>query len=61
MGACVTWSSGVPQIYSLRTLAELYTMVTGIEVTAEELKLKGETIWNLGKLVNTREGIDRTD
>jgi len=61
MGTCVTWSSGVPQIYSLRTLAELYSTVTGIEVTAEELKKKGERIWNLGKLLNTREGIDRND
>ena len=61
MGTCVTWSSGVPQIYSLRILAELYTMVTGIEVTAEELKRKGERIWNMGKLLNTREGTDRND
>jgi aldehyde:ferredoxin oxidoreductase len=61
MGTCVTWSSGIPQIYSLRTLAELYTTVTGIEVTAEELKIKGERIWNLGKLLNTREGIDRNN
>ena len=35
--------------------------MTSIEVTAEELKRKGEIIWNLGKLLNTREGIDRTD
>ena len=61
MGTCVTWSSAVPQIYSLRTLAELYSMVTGIDVTAEELKRKGEKIWNLGKLLNTRESIDRND
>jgi aldehyde:ferredoxin oxidoreductase len=61
MGTCVTWASGVPQIYSLKMLAELYTTVTGIEVTAEELKKKGEGIWNLGKLLNTREGIDRSD
>ncbi len=61
MGTCVTWSSGIPQIYSLRTLAELYTTVTGIKVTAEELKRKGERIWNLGKLLNTREGINRND
>ena len=61
MGTCVTWSSGIPQIYSLETLAELYTTVTGIEVTAEELKRRGERIWNLGKLLNTREGIDRND
>jgi aldehyde:ferredoxin oxidoreductase len=61
MGTCVTWASGIPQIYSLKTLAELYTVVTGIEITAEELKIKGERIWNLGKLLNTREGIDRND
>ncbi|MFC1946470.1 aldehyde ferredoxin oxidoreductase C-terminal domain-containing protein [Chloroflexota bacterium] len=61
MGTCVTWSSGVPQIYSLRTLAGLYSTVTGIKVTAEELKRKGEKIWNLGKLLNTREGINRND
>jgi aldehyde:ferredoxin oxidoreductase len=61
MGTCVTWSSDIPQIYSLRTLAELYTTVTGIEITAEELKRKGERIWNLGKLLNTREGINRND
>jgi aldehyde:ferredoxin oxidoreductase len=61
MGTCVTWASGVPQIYSLKTLAELYATVTGIVVTAEELKRKGERIWNLGKLLNTREGIDRND
>jgi aldehyde:ferredoxin oxidoreductase len=61
MGTCVTWASGIPQIYSLRTLAELYTTVTGFEITAEELKRKGEIIWNLGKLLNTREGINRTD
>jgi aldehyde:ferredoxin oxidoreductase len=61
MGTCVTWSSGIPQIYSLRTLAELYTTVTGIEITPEELKRTGEKIWNLGKLLNTREGIDRND
>ncbi|OGN87641.1 MAG: hypothetical protein A2158_01560 [Chloroflexi bacterium RBG_13_46_14] len=61
MGTCVTWASGIPQIYSLKTLAELYTTVTGVEVTAEDLKKKGERIWNLGKLLNTREGIDRND
>jgi aldehyde:ferredoxin oxidoreductase len=61
MGTCVTWASGVPQIYSLRTLAELYTTVTGIEITAEELKRKGEGIWNVGKLLNTREGLSRED
>jgi aldehyde:ferredoxin oxidoreductase len=61
LGTCVTWSSGTPQIYSLRMLADLYTTVTGIEVTAEELKRKGERIWNIGRLLNTREGLTRED
>jgi aldehyde:ferredoxin oxidoreductase len=61
LGTCVTWSSGTPQIYSLRMLADLYTTVTGIEVTAEELKIKGERIWNTGRLLNAREGLARED
>jgi len=61
LGTCVTWSSGVPQIYSLKMLADLYTTVTGIEVTAEELKRKGEGIWNIGRLLNAREGLTRED
>jgi aldehyde:ferredoxin oxidoreductase len=61
LGTCVTWSSGAPQIYSLKKLAELYTIVTGIEVTAEELKRKGERIWNIGRLLNAREGLTRDD
>ena len=60
MGTCVTWS-GNPPIYSLEKFADLYTTVTGIDITARELKTKGERIWNTGKLLNTREGIDRTD
>ena len=60
MGTCVTWA-GNPPIYSLETFADLYTTVTGIDVTARELKTKGERIWNTGKLLNTREGIDRSD
>jgi aldehyde:ferredoxin oxidoreductase len=61
LGTCVTWSSGIPQIYSLKKLAELYTIVTGIEVTAEELKKRGERIWNVGRLLNAREGLTRGD
>ncbi len=60
MGTCVTWA-GNPPLYSLETFADLYKTVTGIEVTADELKKKGERIWNTGKLLNTREGIDRSD
>lgn len=61
LGTCVTWSSGTPQIYTLKKLAELYTAVTGIEVSAEELKRDGERIWNVGKLLSTREGLTRSN
>ena len=61
LGTCIIWSSDIPQIYSLRKLAELYTTVTGIEVSAEELKRDGERIWNIGKLLNTREGLTRSN
>ncbi len=42
-------------------LADLYTTVTGIETNAEELKTKGERIWNIGRLLNAREGFTRDD
>jgi aldehyde:ferredoxin oxidoreductase len=61
LGTCVSWSTGLPQIYSLGKLAEFYTAATGIKTSAEELKIKGERIWNTGKLLNTREGINRED
>lgn len=61
MGTCVTWSSGVPPVYSLDRLAELYSAVTGIDTTARELKSKGEAIWNIGRLLNAREGLSRRD
>ncbi len=61
LGTCITWSSLTPQIYSLKRIAEFYTTVTGIEITAEELKKSGERIWNVGKLLNTREGLNRNN
>ncbi len=61
LGTCVTWSSGMPQVYSLDRLAELYGAVTGIETTARQLKRKGESIWNVGRLLNAREGLRRED
>jgi aldehyde:ferredoxin oxidoreductase len=42
-------------------LAALYTAVTGIEMSGEELRLAGERINNLGRLINTREGLTRKD
>jgi len=62
LGTCTTWSySSSPQVYSLSMLANLYSTVTGIDTTADELKRIGERIWNMGKMLNVREGFTRAD
>ncbi len=42
-------------------MATLYTLVTGIEMTAEELKKSGERINTVARLINIREGLGRKD
>ncbi|MCL1802991.1 MAG: aldehyde ferredoxin oxidoreductase family protein [Eubacteriaceae bacterium] len=42
-------------------LAEVYTLVTGIPMTAEGLRLAGERMNNLARLINMREGLTRKD
>ncbi len=42
-------------------MAKLYSLVTGAEVTTEELALAGERIITLAKLINLREGLTRED
>lgn len=42
-------------------LANIYVLVTGIAMTAEELRAAGERIWNLEKAYNVREGWTRKD
>ena len=42
-------------------LAKYYTLATGIEMTAEELRRAGERINNIGRLFNIREGFTRKD
>ncbi|MFC1893755.1 aldehyde ferredoxin oxidoreductase N-terminal domain-containing protein [Chloroflexota bacterium] len=38
-------------------LSELYSAATGFKVTPEELKTRGERVWNMEALLNVREGI----
>jgi len=45
----------------LPDMAKLYTLVTGFEMTPEELKKTGERIQNIAKLINIREGLGRKD
>ncbi|MEM2912215.1 MAG: aldehyde ferredoxin oxidoreductase family protein [Candidatus Bathyarchaeia archaeon] len=42
-------------------LARLYTLVTGFETSPEEMRIKGERINNLARVINTREGLSRKD
>ena len=58
---------GVCSVYAtfgwtnVRVLAEAYSALTGIEVTPEEMKRKGERITNLYKILNVREGFTRNE
>ncbi len=45
----------------LEELAKLYGLVTGFDVSAEELGLAGERINTLARLINIREGLGRKD
>ncbi len=44
-----------------KDLAQIYSLVTGIDMTPEELMVAGERINNLGRLANIREGFTRKD
>ena len=45
----------------LADMAKLYSLVTGVEMTPEELSVIGERINTLAKLINVREGLSRKD
>ncbi len=42
-------------------IAKLYRLVTGFDVTAEDMRLSGERINNLARVINVREGFSRKD
>jgi aldehyde:ferredoxin oxidoreductase len=45
----------------LADIAKIYSIVTGFEVTPQEMGLAGERIQTLAKLINLREGFSRKD
>jgi len=47
------------RIWDYESYAKMYTLATGIPMTAEEMRRCGERISNLGKIYNLREGIGR--
>ena len=42
-------------------LSEVYSAATGLEISPRELLRVGERIWTLEKMLNVREGFDRSD
>ena len=50
----------IGRFHSLKSLAEFYSAVTGIEMSPEELMKAGERCWNLLKVLNSRAGFDRS-
>jgi len=46
---------------SLETMANLYTLVTGISMTPDELRIAGQRVYTLEKAFNVREGWTRQD
>ncbi|MEW6440841.1 MAG: aldehyde ferredoxin oxidoreductase N-terminal domain-containing protein [bacterium] len=59
LGTCMI-HSGL-YLNHVHNLAELYSAATGIETSAEELKLRAERVFNLYKMLNVREGFGRTE
>lgn len=49
----------VNRFYHVKTIAALYSALTGIDVSPEQLMQKAERAWTIGKLLNIREGFDR--
>jgi aldehyde:ferredoxin oxidoreductase len=51
----------VNRFYSAASIADLYSAVTGLETSPQQLMQVAERCWNLGKLLNTRVGFGRKD
>jgi len=49
----------IERFFDADTLAQLYTAVTGVEATPDDLYHVGERVWNLFKMLNVRAGFDR--
>jgi aldehyde:ferredoxin oxidoreductase len=45
----------------VKTIADLYSAVTGIDLAPAQLMKASERAWTIGKLLNVREGFDRKD
>jgi len=59
----VKWSLIICDFYAIGypNMSRLFSSATGRNVSEDELKLIGERIWNLTRLINLREGFTRKD
>ena len=49
------------RFYSFDLVHEFYELVTGIDMSKDEMRNFAERIWNLQKLLNMKEGFSRKD
>ena len=59
LGMCLR--APVSRFYHIKTIAELYTSLTGLETSPEQLMKGAERSWNLHRLLNARVGYDKKD
>jgi aldehyde:ferredoxin oxidoreductase len=59
MGIC--WRMQVSALYNVNTCAELYSLVTGINKSPEDILKGAERSFNIYKAANVREGFSRKD
>ena len=62
LGLCNFYAAGPEAgVLNPKRLARLYTTLTGIEITPQQLLEAGERTWNLKRAFNVREGFTRKD
>ncbi|MFX1298715.1 MAG: aldehyde ferredoxin oxidoreductase C-terminal domain-containing protein, partial [Promethearchaeota archaeon] len=61
LGTCIVYTLLGTDVINIEKLAELYSAVTGIPITAQELKQGGRRNFTLYKLLNIREGFNFRD
>ncbi len=59
LGMCLR--APVSRFYHIKTIAELYTALTGLETSPAQLMKGAERSWNLHRLLNAKVGYDRKD
>ena len=61
VGTCIVYSIPPFLVLNVKKIASIYSVATGIEVSPEELKRRGERCFNLYKMLNVNEGFSRKD